>query len=67
MRCPVAAILDSRGILVRVIIAPRSALHHHIGQGESLFVIPNIEAEDPPPWDAIAGIVERVKKALDEG
>jgi hypothetical protein len=63
----VAGILDKSGNLLRVIVTDdETTFLHHVGDGERLFIVSGLIAQDPPSWEEIAGIVDRVESALAE-
>lgn len=61
----VAGILDKNGG-VRVVITQRWRFHHHVKQGERIFIVPNLEVKEPVPWGQQAGLVNQVKAHIDK-
>lgn len=61
MTSAVAGILDRSGGL-RVVVTQRWRMHHHVGKGERLFVVPDYRVQEPVPWDDIPPLIERVQK-----
>lgn len=57
----VAGILDRRGSL-RVVVTQRWRMRYHVAKGERLFVLPDLEVQEPVPWDDIPPLIERVQK-----
>lgn len=57
----VAGILDKKGGL-RVVVTQRWRMRHHVGKGEKLFVVPDMEVKEPVPWDDIPPLIETVQK-----
>jgi len=57
----VAGIVDKRGGL-RVVVACKETLGHHLTEGERIFVVPGMLVQEPVPWDEIPAVIERVQK-----
>lgn len=57
----VAGIVDKKGGL-RVVVTQRWRMRHHVGKGERLFVLPDLEVSEPVPWDDIPPLVDRVHR-----
>ncbi len=61
MTSAVAGVLDKKGGL-RVVVTQRWRMRHHVGKGERLFVVPDMEIQEPVPWDDIPSLIETVQK-----
>src|SRR4030095_7852042 len=57
----VAGILDNAGGL-RVVVTQRWRFRHHVKKGERLFVVPDLNVQEPVPWDDIPPLIETVQK-----
>lgn len=60
----VAGITGPNGL--RVIVARPSSMHHHVGPGERLVMLPGVFVSEPVPLERIAGLVARVQKLVAE-
>lgn len=61
MASAVAGILDRKGGL-RVVVTQRWRMRHHLGKGERLFVLPDLDVQEPVPWNEIPPLIEKVQK-----
>lgn len=55
----VAGVRDRSGG-VRVVVTKLWRLHHHVGEGETIYVLPGVWVKEPVPHDDIAPLVHRV-------
>lgn len=55
-----AAIANSEGVVVRVVVTPLPDLHHHIGVGERVWIVPDLLVDDPLPYEQW-GLVEAAR------
>lgn len=62
MPSAVAGIVDDKGGF-RVVVTQRWRMHHHVNRkrGERLFVVPNLEVEEPVPWDQIPWVIAQAQ------
>jgi hypothetical protein len=57
----VAGIIDARGGL-RIVVTQPWLFHHHVGNGERLFIVPRFLVREPVAWGkAQVDLIARVK------
>lgn len=60
----VAGILNENGGL-RVVVTERWRMGMHVGQGERLFVLPDVEVQEPLSIAQAAPVIEAVKQYVE--
>jgi hypothetical protein len=60
----VAGIIDAKGGL-RVVVTQRWRMHHHVGPGERLFIVPNLRVQEPVSIGDAAPLIETVKRYIE--
>lgn len=61
MPSAVAGIIDRNGGM-RVVVTPKWRMSYHVDRGERIFIVPDLEVEEPIPWDDVPALIERVQK-----
>ncbi len=56
----VAGIVNSKGG-IRVVVTQRWRMHYHVGPGETLYVVPGLEVEEPVPHGHIPALIKKVQ------
>jgi len=57
----VAGIVGKNGLL-RVVVTQRWRLRNHVKKGERLFVVPNLEVQEPVSWHEIPTLIRNVER-----
>lgn len=57
----VAGILSPDGGL-RIVVADRDSMRHHLAPGEKLYVVPDYLVIEPVPWERVPQVIEAVQK-----
>lgn len=66
MASAIAGIVDRNGVLLRVVVTQRWRMRHHVGKGERLFVLPDLQVQEPVAHNEIAPLIERVRKHVSD-
>ena len=45
-----------------MVVTQRWRMRHHVKKGERLFVVPDMEVQEPVPWDDVPPLIETVQK-----
>jgi len=61
MLSAVAGIVDRKGGL-RVVVTQRWRMRHHVKRNERLYVVPDLEVQEPVPWNEVPPLIEKVQK-----
>jgi len=59
----VAGIIDANGGL-RVVVTEHWRMFHHVGRGERLFIVPDLEVQEPLSMAQAAPVIEAVKRHI---
>lgn len=58
----VAGVVNENGELVRVVVTQRQNMKYHAGEGEQIFVLPNVRVQEPVPWHRVADLIDIVRQ-----
>ena len=63
MSSAVAGIIDRNGGL-RVVVTERWRMQQHVGHGERLFIVSDLEVQEPVRWGQVPDVIEAVKQHI---
>ena len=59
----VAGIVDKNGGM-RVVVSHPLFMKFHVNEDEQIYVLPNLEVQEPISWNEIPALIEKVKQHI---
>lgn len=54
----VAAIVSKKGTVLRIVVEKLHDMQFHVGEGERIFILPDVKVEEPVPWEKIPSLIQ---------